>query len=212
MACYADDASPQAFSWTGIGTYSSLYGNLPAYGSLEIQTTGRATATNQGWCDVESPGNGPNPSTEPKNDIAAFAIFAYSPTGEQVSVPASHWFLQNTENSLILAYDNTNGYSYGVALVDSNTEAYVGEPNDTITVNIQDQSGNQIATDSFEMVPGGHLSFVLTSKYPAVANTRGTVTFSINTASRIPTLAGLGLRAAPWGALTSVEMFEPMTY
>jgi len=75
-----------------------------------------------------------------------------------------------------------------------------------------DQSGTQVATDSFEMVPGSHLTFMLADKYPAVVNTRGTITFAINTASGIATLAGLGLRAAPWGALTSVDMFEPTTY
>ena len=146
-----------------MGVYSSLYGSLAASGSLEVPTAGTASATSQGWCNVTSPGSGPNPSTEPKNDVAAFAIFAYAPTGQQVSVPAGHWFLQNADNSLILAYDNTNGYNYGVALADSNIYTYVGQPNDTVNVFIADQSGNQIITDSFPMVPASHLSFVLTA-------------------------------------------------
>lgn len=212
IACYGDNGGPQTFSWAGVGVYSSLYGSLAASGSLEVPTAGTASATSQGWCNVTSPGSGPNPSTEPKNDVAAFAIFAYAPTGQQVSVPAGHWFLQNADNSLILAYDNTNGYNYGVALADSNIYTYVGQPNDTVNVFIADQSGNQIITDSFPMVPASHLSFVLTARYPVLANTRGTVTFTINTSSGIATLAGLGLRAGPGGAFTSVSMFEPATY
>jgi hypothetical protein len=212
VICYGDNGSPQAFSWAGVGVYSSLYGSLAGSGSLVFRTVGTSSATSQGWCDVESPGSGPNPSTEPKNDVAAFAIFAYAPTGQQVSVPGSHWFVSNTNGSLTLAYDNTNGYSYGVALVDSDTITYVGQPSDTVNVYVMDQSGTQVATDSFQMAPASHLTFVLAHRYPIVANTQGTITFAISTSSGVRTLAGLGLRAAPWGALTSVDMFEPMTY
>lgn len=210
--CYADNGGEQAFSWAGVGVGSSLYGNLLPSGSTEIRTAGTSALTSQGWCDVESPGSGPTPSTEPENDVAAFAIFSYAPTGQEVSVPASPEFLSNSDNSLILAYDNTNGYSYGVALCDTNTDTYLGQPNDTVNVYILDQAGNQVATDSFEIAPAGHMTFMLADRYPVIANTRGTITFAITTSSGIGTLAGLGLRAAPRGALTSVDMFEPMTY
>ncbi len=153
---------------------------------------------------MTSPGTNPMDQTV-ENDVAAFAIFAYAPTGQQVSVTASPSF----SNTLMLAYDNTNGYNYGVALVDSNLYNYVGQPNDTINVKIVDQAGNQIATDSFQIAPAGHLTFVLADRYPAIANTRGAVTFTM---SEFGSVAGLGLRYAPWGALTSVDMFEPATY
>lgn len=212
IACYGDNGGPQAFSWAGLGVYSTVYGNLVGSGSMEAVTAGTASATSQGWCNVTSPGSGPNPSTQPKNDVGAFAVFAYAPTGQQVSVPATSWFLSNPLNNLILAYDNTNGYNYGVALADSNVYTYPGQPNDTVNVYIADQSANLIATDSFQMVPGSHLTFVLADRYPAIGNTRGTVTFTIHTSVGTGTLAGLGIRAAPWGALTSVGMIEPTTY
>jgi hypothetical protein len=212
IICYGDNGGSQAFPWTGLGAYSAVYGSLVGYGTLEAVTTGTASATSEGWCNVTSPGSGPNPSTQAKNDVGAFAVFSYAPTGQQVSVPATSFFVGDTDDSLILAYDNTSGYSYGVALVDSNVYPYVGQPNDTVNVYIADQSANPIATDSFQMAPGSHLSFMLADKYPAIANTRGTVTFTIHTSTGIPTLAGLGIRAAPWGALTSVGMIEPTTY
>ena len=210
--CYGDNGGPQPFSWAGVGAYSSVYGNLVGSGSMEVMTTGTAFGTSVGWCNVTSPGSGPNASTQPKNDVGAFAVFSYAPTGQQVSVPATSWFLTNPLDSLILAYDNTNGYSYGVALVDSTTLTYLGQPNDIVNVVIRDQLGNLIATDSFQMVPSSHLSFVLADWYPIVDNTRGIVTFSISTSTGTPTLAGLGIRVAPWLSFTSVGMIEPATY
>jgi hypothetical protein len=213
VACYGDSGTPQAFSWVGVGSFTTLNGTLGGGShSLQIMTAGMAPATSQGWCYVSSPGTGPNPSTQLKNDVGTFAVFSYAPTGQQVSVPASSWFLGNSSNSLILAYDNTNGYSYGVALADSNPFPFSGLPKDLVSVTINDQSGNLIATDSFQMISSSHLSFVLADRYPAIANTKGTVTFSIQTSSGIGTLAGIGIRAAPSGAFTSVGMIEPATY
>lgn len=212
ITCYGDTGASQPFSWAGTGVYSTLNGTLAGFGSLEAQTTGTAAGTVQGWCNVTSPGATNPTDNTVKSDVAAFAVFAYAPTGQQVSVTGSPWFLTNTNNSLMLAYDNTTGYNYGVALVDSNTYTYAGQPNDTVNVIVVDQTGKQIATDSFQIAPSGHLTFVLANKYPAIANTRGTVTFRISTSNGIGTLAGLGLRAAPWGAFTSVDMFEPTTY
>jgi hypothetical protein len=119
--------------------------------------------------------------------------------------------LLNAYNSLILAYDNTKGYSYGVALVDSYTLTYPGQPNDVVNVYATDQYGNQTEIDSFQMAPRSHVSFVLTDLWPSLANTRGTITFAIQTSTGFGTLAGLGIRAAPSGAFTSVGMIEPAT-
>jgi len=98
IACYGDNGDPQTFSWAGIGIFSSVYGSLVGSGSFEVVTTGTASATSVGWCSVTSPGSGPIPSTEPKNDVGAFAIFAYAPTGQQVSVPATSSSLTDRSN------------------------------------------------------------------------------------------------------------------
>lgn len=205
--CFNDSGSPDEFPWNGIGTSAVVGGTLPGSGSITAQTAGTASATTQGWCEVESPGE--TPSDETENDVAAFAIFSYLPTHQEVSVAASCWYI---EHSLILAYDNTNGYGYGVALVDSAQTVPPGQGDDTVDVSIADQNGNQIATDSFPIAPGSHQTFMLADKYPAVANTKGTVTLSMRTTSGWESLSGLGLRFAPSGAITSVGMFEAMTY
>lgn len=206
--CGSDSGGAQRFEWSGMGTASSLEGPIPGFGSIEIITEGKAATTSQGYCVVSA-------TQAPGNDLAAFAIYAYAPSGQQVSVPASPAGLTNTRTSLILAFDNTYGYSYGVALVDTNTSV-TGNSGDTINWSVQDMGGSVMATGSFRIAPMGHTSFLLSDNIPATANTRGTITFTIVDSVPDPvapgTLVGLGLRACPWGALTSVDMFEPMTY
>ncbi|SRR5579864_1529103 len=208
LGCGNDNGGEQAFEWAGIGTYANLQGPLAGYGSLEVVTRATSAATVTGYCLVTA-------TDAPGNDVAAFAIYAYSPTGQQVSVPASPVGLTNSLNSLILAFDNTNGYNYGVALVDTNTSV-AGNPGDTVNWSVQNAEGIVVAAGSFGMPPAGHAAFILADAFPATANLRGTITFTM--VDTIPgpngsgTLAGLGLRASPRGALTSVDLFEPMTY
>lgn len=200
IACFGDNGKAQTFSWSGVGNFPTLAGTISGYGSREIATNGTGSSLSQGWCNVDSP-----------NDVASFAIFSYAPNGQQVTVPGSRWFLENSANSLILAYNNTGGYVYGVALADSTVFTYSGEPSDVIGVTFKDQSGNVTGTSSFQMIPGSHMSFVLTDKWPSLANTKGTITFQMQTGF-ISTLAGLAMRTTPGLAFTSVEMFEPTTY
>jgi len=194
VTCYTDNGA--LYQWQGIGNNNSVQGTIDALSSLQIRTEGSASALTQGWCDVEAP-NG--------SDVAASAIFRYIPTGQEVSVLAQPW----DASSLILPFDNTGGYRYGVALADAPPSVYTGEPNDTVSALIYDQSGNQIGSGAFSIAPQGHMVFMLDQQFPAVVGQRGTVVFSI---SGFGTLAGLGLRAAPSGALTSVSLYEPMSY
>jgi len=200
VACFGDNGKAQNFSWSGVGDFSTLGGSLAGYGSRQISTSATASTLSQGWCNVDSP-----------DDVASFAVYSYGPSGQQVSVPAAPQFLGNGEHGLILAYDNTGGYSYGVALADSTTFTYSGESNDTVTVTFKDQSGNMTGTSSFQMIPGSHTSFVLTDKWPNLTNTKGTVLFLMQS-SIVATLAGIGIRSTPWLAFTSVAMYEPTTY
>ncbi len=207
--CYGGTGQPQAFPWSGMASSSSIYGSLAGSGETKIQTSGTASALTQGWCYVDSPGDGPNPSTQAENDVGAFAIYTNTQSHQEVSVTASPWYING---SLVLAFDNTNGYAYGVALADSNFYPTAGEPNDTVSVEILDQNGNEIGNDSFPMVPRSNMTFMLATKYPVVANQQGTIIFTMSMTGGLQTLAGLGLRAAPLGSFTSVDMFQTMNY
>jgi hypothetical protein len=104
--CYGDDGNPKVYSWSGVGPHASLTGALQSYGSIEVTTAGTTVATNTGWCYL-------NTSPSSQGDIAGFAIFRNVPSGQEVSVETGSIL----SKSLILAFDNTGGYSYGVALV-----------------------------------------------------------------------------------------------
>ncbi len=197
--CYGDDGNPNVYSWSGVGAYASLTGALQGYGSTEVSTAGTAVTTNTGWCYLDT-----SPSSQ--GDIAGSAIFRNIPSGQEVSVEAG----SDLSTSLILAFDNTGGYSYGVALV--NPDANIcgsGSVTDNVAVSIKDPNGVESATGTFSMGGCGHTSFVLTDKFPATRNKAGTITSTLTSGL---TLTGLGLRASPGFALTSVSMFEPLSY
>jgi hypothetical protein len=195
--CYGDDGNPKVYSWSGVGPHASLTGALQSYGSIEVTTAGTTVATNTGWCYL-------NTSPSSQGDIAGFAIFRNVPSGQEVSVETGSIL----SKSLILAFDNTGGYSYGVALV--NPDANIcGSVTDNVGVSIKDPNGVEFATSTFSMASCGHTSFVLTDKFPATRNKAGTITFTLTSGL---TLTGLGLRASPGFALTSVSMFEPLSY
>lgn len=61
-----------------------------------------------------------------------------------------------------------------------------------IPVTIRDDRGAQIATDTIWLAANGHLAFTLvTDKYPATANIRGTVEFDTPAGAQI---GALGIR------------------
>ena len=98
-----------------------------------------------------------------------------------------------------LAFDNTNGFGMGVAIVNSDGFSH------NITVTIRDENGNTIATEIFTMAGSTHSSFLLKDRWPgATANRRGTAYFMSDGRG----LAVLGLRYNPQGAFTSVHSLE----
>ena len=80
---------------------------------------------------------------------------------------------------------------------------------DTVVVSIKDAYGAEFANGSFSLGGCSHTTFILAARFPATKNRAGTVTFTLTNGT---TITGLGLRASPTGALTSVDMLEPMTY
>jgi len=121
-----------------------------------------------------------------QGSIDGFAIFRYTPTGQEAVVPLE----QRVANSWILAFDNTGGIATGVAIANPSSSAAM------IPVEVRDDAGAVIATGVINLAANGHTSFLLTDAqlgFPATANKRGTVKFGGQ-------ISVLGLRAAPIGA------------
>ena len=137
-----------------------------------------------------------------QGSIDGFAIFRYTPTGQEAVVPLE----QRVANSWILAFDNTGGIATGVAIANPSSSAAM------IPVEIRDDTGAVIATGLIDLAANGHTSFLLTDPqlgFPATANKRGTVTFGGQ-------ISVLGLRAAPIGAgsfsVTTIPVLANVTF
>jgi len=120
------------------------------------------------------------------------AIFRYTPSGQEAVVPLE------TRNpaAFVLPFDNTGGYANGLAI--SNVASTAA----SVKILISDDSGvNNIVTDTLSVPARGHISFVLSDKYPLTALRRGTVTLQTPANGQI---SALGIRATAAGAYTSI--------
>jgi hypothetical protein len=131
------------------------------------------------------------------SNIGGFAIFKYTPTGQEAVVP-----LETRDSpSYVLAFDNTGVIATGVAL------ANVGTQPANIPVVIRDDTGKEIGKETISLPAQGHTSFLLASKYAITMRTRGTVEFDTPPSGEI---SALGLRANA-GALTTLPLIASAT-
>jgi hypothetical protein len=109
-------------------------------------------------------------------------IFRYNPNGQEAVVPLEN----RNAGAYVLAFDNTAGTATGVAINSVSTQAV------NIPVVVRDDTGAQIATDTISLPANGHLAFTLvTDKYLATANIRGTIEFDAPAGAQI---GALGIR------------------
>jgi trimeric autotransporter adhesin len=130
-------------------------------------------------------------------NIGGFAIFKYTPTGQEAVVPLE------TRNapSYVLAFDNTGVLGTGVAIANVATQAA------NIPVVIRDDTGAQIGTDTIKLPAQGHTSFMLTGNYANTKGKRGTMELDTPVSGQISVL---GLRANG-SALTTLPVLANVT-
>jgi hypothetical protein len=188
---YADDGStpllpfsfPQEFPGSVFGwTFDQ---SLNAGATLVLDTTGPASQTTaEGWSQLLTSAN-----------IDGFAIFDYTPTGQQAVVPLE----TRNAGSYLLAFDDTGSVATGLAVANlANSPANVG-------VVIRDDTGAKIGTSTISLPARGHTSFMLTDStygFPVTAGKRGTVEFDAPENGQIGVL---GLRANG-AAITSLPV------
>jgi hypothetical protein len=123
--------------------------------------------------------------------VGGFAIFHLNPTAQEAVVPLE---IRNA-SSYLLAFDNTNDATLGVALANISAQAA------NVAVVVRDDAGVQIGSGSLPVAASGHSAFVLSGLFPATAGQRGTVEFDTPSGGQISVL---GVRTTPPGTLTSV--------
>jgi hypothetical protein len=98
--------------------------------------------------------------------VSGFVIFRHN--SQEAVVPLE----TRNASAYILAFDNTNGTFTGVAV-----NAVSAQPVN-IPVTVRDDAGTPLATDVIALAANGHTQFTLvTDKYPATLNKRGTIEF-----------------------------------
>jgi hypothetical protein len=156
-------------------TASSITPNIPALGSLWIQTSGAlGTALLTGSAQVSGIGG----------TTSGYAIFRYNPNGQEAVVPLE----TRNAGSYLIAFDNTNNTATGVAVSVASTQAV------SVPYIIRDVNGNQLATGTIPLAANGHTSFMLASQMPATAGIAGTVEFDTPAGAQISVL---GIRSPP---------------
>ncbi len=150
-------ALPLAFPQSGGGTTMSVPSyttQLGAGATLVIVSSGAAQLVT-GSAQLSTTGH-----------VSGFVIFRHN--GQEAVVPLEN----RNANAYVLAFDNTNGTATGIA-VNAVSAQQVSVP-----VVVRDDTGAQIATDSITLAANGHYAFTLvTDRYPATANIRGTIEF-----------------------------------
>ncbi len=171
-------------------TTSVLNASIPPNTTLAVDT-GTLGALAQGWVDVRASGV-----------VTGFAVFRYGPQGLSgkpgVPTPWEGTVPLQTQllpSAIIVPFDNTNGFSDGIALGNLS-----GAPAEYTAV-FFDADGNALgAPQIISLGTDGHTAFLVNSQYLFTANISGIMKITG------PALMGLGLRASPYGTLTAVPL------
>lgn len=162
---------------------STLQRTLGAGTVLPIESSGTGDTELQGEAQLLATGN-----------VSGFSVFSYQSlqgAKQEAVVPLE----TRNASSYWLAFDNTNGYSTGIAV--SNTSSQTAN----IQVTVRNGSGGSVESHTLSLPPGGHQAFSLTGAYPETANLLGTLQFTTPSAGQ---LTVLGIRVNPQGAFTSI--------
>jgi uncharacterized protein (TIGR03118 family) len=173
-------AFPQ-FAASTVG--SSVTVSVGANDSVVIQSGSSTSSVGVGWADVLATG--------PVNGY--LALEATSPLDSQGTVPLD----SRLSTSLLMPFDNTNGYQTGFAL------ASQASAPQTVTVTLLDQNGVQLSSSNMSLPAYGHSSFFLNSQFSKSANQLGLIQVQGSGG-----VTGVGLRMSPQGSFTSIPIIR----
>jgi uncharacterized protein (TIGR03118 family) len=182
---YADNGTPLTLPLTFPEFGSSLGGSsvgvtLTPNDSVVIQTAASTSSINVGWADVSATGQ-----------LSGYLSFS-SGSGEGTMLLDTR-----LSTSLLLPYDNTNGYQTAVALANQ------GSSPQTITATVFDASGAQLTSSQINLPAFGHVSFFVPTQFAKAAGQLGIIQFQSSAG-----LTGLGLHFSPTGSFASIPILR----
>jgi hypothetical protein len=176
-------ALPLTFEDSGAKTTTANVSETIAPGAtLVIATNANSNAALvQGSAELTSQGG----------NTSGFAVFHYNPNAQEAVVPLE------TRNAAayVLAFDNTNGLTTGLALANISNQSV------KVSMIVRDDTGAQLGTAPIDLAAHGHTSFLLANNYPFAKDKRGTVEFDAPSNGQI---SALGIRSAPTGSFTTI--------
>lgn len=189
------DTSVRINTPSGIQSASAVSGTLPANGSGTIELPDSGILT-QAWGFLIHNGIGGVEGT-----IAGHAIFQQQVAGKpafEAVAPINPFF----ERRVRLPFDNANGYSTGMAVVNTDTVQA------TFTGQVYSEAGEALGSGSFTLPMLGQRTFVLSEMFPAAKDRRGMIELTSSGRSA----CSLGLRFHPSGAFTSTTPLSLPTW
>jgi hypothetical protein len=178
-----------------IGSTSSTTTTIPPHGVALFATTASAgSPLVGGMLKLDIPC-----TSDACGDVGAYAVLRDEVMKQEAVVTAS----SSDENTAVVAFDNRNGYSTGVAAACPDFFSF-GAPCSAF-VTIRDQNGNIIKTDVVTIPLDGVMSATLPDRYPEVRGIAGTIEFGVTSGS----VTALAYVFSPTGAFTSSPVFQP---
>ena len=160
---------------------STVDRTLAAGASLIVQTAAPPVLMT-GWAQLSADGG-----------VEGFVIFRYNPDGQEAVVPLEN----RSASGYLLAFDNTDGNSTGVAVSNASTQAV------NVAAVVRDETGAQIASGSIPLAANGHSAFTLAvDRFPETARIRGTIEFDAPPEQ----ISALGIRLRPAHTFTTLPV------
>jgi hypothetical protein len=172
-----------------VGPADALVISLPAFGSLTLETKGAAPSLQSGWGYILS--------LDAKPDIAALTIFQQRVKDRpdfEASLPAAGEFDQR----FLLVYDNTNGYTTGFAMANSDEKPVALE------ITVRDERNRVQFTDRLTIQAMSKYVSTVPARWPSLAGQRGVLEFTTTGLGA----SAIGLRFNPTGAFTSITTMQ----
>jgi hypothetical protein len=163
-------------------TSSSANVTIGPNASVVIHSEASTPALLVGWADIKA--------TAP---LRGYSIFRYR-APDLAESEGTVSIETEPSSTLVLPYDNTNGYRTGIALTNVTASSASAE------VIVTDQDGVPITSSLIDLAPFEHVAFFVTERFYESADQFGMIHFH----NLFGALTAVGLRFSPTGTFTSV--------
>jgi len=188
----ADDGRDLQIPIVGLGTVRGVSFTLPVNNTITMETQGTGNTLRQGFAYIDQPLG---------TKVGGFGTFRQRVPGRpdfEAVVPIVSRF----DDRFVLLYDNTRGFSTGIAIANPNSDRKI------IPITVRDEDGKVLATRTITMDSLTHLAGSVSVTWPETVGKRGSVEFQMNGFG-----AGvLGLRFNPSGSFTSFHVLSNLDW